>query len=181
MDGVTIGHPRCNVERCTEPLAKTQDRFCPTHKTFKNLCAIKGCDQPPQKGFRTCQGTEHRAYEQERRERGQALFRLKARLQARSTAVAIRTQDSEETADDLLDHPDAAVEFEELLPSNAHPKTPAKAKSTLKASLTRRWTHNEQLIVRCCGVIVACATFYDAESVSNALVCSERITLITPH
>ena len=39
-----------------------------------------------------------------------------------------------------------------------------------KSTLTRRFTHNEQLIVRCCGIILARATFFEAESVSNAFV-----------
>ena len=178
MDGVTVGHPRCNVEHCTEPLATMQQRFCPSHSKYENLCAIKGCQQPPEKGFRTCPEKTHRDYEQELRQRGQALFRLKARLQARSTAAALRTQPSEDAGADSLDHPDAAVEFEDLLPSNARPKPATKTKSTMKASLTRRWTHNEQLIVRCCGVIIARATFYEAESVSNALVCFHHVPIV---
>ncbi|KZO90569.1 hypothetical protein CALVIDRAFT_490265 [Calocera viscosa TUFC12733] len=39
--------------------------------------------------------------------------------------------------------------------------------NTLKAQLGRAWTHNEQLIVRPCGIIVARATFYGAEAISS--------------
>ena len=41
----------------------------------------------------------------------------------------------------------------------------------LKAQFGRRRTHSEQLLVRPCGVIVARATFFGAEAVSNVLVC----------
>ncbi|KZT06847.1 uncharacterized protein LAESUDRAFT_736718 [Laetiporus sulphureus 93-53] len=38
----------------------------------------------------------------------------------------------------------------------------------LKTSLTRKWTHNEQLMVRCCGIIISRVTFFHAESLVNA-------------
>jgi hypothetical protein len=41
----------------------------------------------------------------------------------------------------------------------------------IKALFGRRRTHNEQTLVRPCGVIVARATFFGAEAVSNVLVC----------
>jgi hypothetical protein len=41
---------------------------------------------------------------------------------------------------------------------------------TLKARLSRRWTHNEQLMVRPCGVILARGTMYGSENVSSVAV-----------
>lgn len=40
----------------------------------------------------------------------------------------------------------------------------------LKGVFSRRWTHNEQLMVRPCGVVVGRATFYFAESMSGVKV-----------
>ena len=40
----------------------------------------------------------------------------------------------------------------------------------LRAQFGRRCTHNEQTLVRPCGVIAAHATFFGAEAVSNVLV-----------
>ncbi|KAJ7225287.1 hypothetical protein GGX14DRAFT_349519 [Mycena pura] len=37
----------------------------------------------------------------------------------------------------------------------------------LKGRLYRNWTHNEQLFVRCCGVIISRATFFGSEGVSG--------------
>lgn len=39
--------------------------------------------------------------------------------------------------------------------------------SKVKGRASRRWTHNEQLFVRCCGVIVSRATFFGAEGVAG--------------
>ncbi|KZO97680.1 hypothetical protein CALVIDRAFT_479910 [Calocera viscosa TUFC12733] len=43
----------------------------------------------------------------------------------------------------------------------------ASGNRTMKAKFGRSWTHNEQLIVRPCGIIVARATFYGAEAISS--------------
>ncbi|KAJ7116818.1 hypothetical protein C8R43DRAFT_902319 [Mycena crocata] len=40
----------------------------------------------------------------------------------------------------------------------------------LKAKLTRSWTHNEQLFVRCCGIIISRATLFGSESVTGTKV-----------
>ena len=49
----------------------------------------------------------------------------------------------------------------------------------VKAQFGRRRTHNEQLLVRPCGVIFARATFFGAEAVSNVLVSLVRYFLLT--
>ena len=56
--------------------------------------------------------------------------------------------------------------------SNVAGKQPQSRKPKLKTMLTRRWTHNEQLLVRPCGVIVLRCTFYQAESLPNERVCA---------
>lgn len=42
--------------------------------------------------------------------------------------------------------------------------------------MSRRWTHNEQLFVRCCGVILSRATMYASEGVSGVKVCTQGTT-----
>jgi hypothetical protein len=39
-----------------------------------------------------------------------------------------------------------------------------------KGKLSRSWTHNEQLFVRCCGIIISRATMYGSEGVSGVKV-----------
>ncbi|TFK78734.1 hypothetical protein K466DRAFT_506824 [Polyporus arcularius HHB13444] len=128
MDGINIGHPRCNVYHCTERLRSPRDRFCPEHSSNANFCAIAGCSEPVTGKMRTCELPAHRDYEVQKREQGKAYYRLKQRLEGRSLASIIRSA----------------------------------------SALSRKLTHNEQLMVCCCGIVIGRATFYEAESVSNA-------------
>ncbi|KAJ7178438.1 hypothetical protein C8R43DRAFT_872162, partial [Mycena crocata] len=44
----------------------------------------------------------------------------------------------------------------------------APSESTgVKGRLSRNWTHNEQLFVRCCGVIISRTTFFGAEGITS--------------
>jgi len=55
-------------------------------------------------------------------------------------------------------------------PTKPCPSKSMDGNQTLKAQFGRRWTHNEQTLVRPCGVIFARATMFGAEAVSNFLV-----------
>ncbi|KAJ7486073.1 hypothetical protein B0H11DRAFT_1721890, partial [Mycena galericulata] len=44
---------------------------------------------------------------------------------------------------------------------------PKAADTRIKGRLYRNWTHNEQLFVRCCGIIISRATFFGSEGVSG--------------
>lgn len=44
------------------------------------------------------------------------------------------------------------------------------ARPRLKTDMSRSRTHNEQTLVRACGVMLGHAAFYNAEAVSNVLV-----------
>jgi hypothetical protein len=69
-----------------------------------------------------------------------------------------------------------AEEFEELeLPIGANdPACPASkdpaGNRKIRALFGRRKTHNEQIIVRPCGIIVARATFFGSETVTQTVV-----------
>lgn len=54
----------------------------------------------------------------------------------------------------------------------------SRAKS-VKGVFRRRWTHNEQLMVRPCGVVVGRATFFASESLSGVKVWITCLTLFT--
>ncbi|KAI0713063.1 hypothetical protein C8T65DRAFT_574185, partial [Cerioporus squamosus] len=138
MDGVTVGHPRCNVSGCTNRLLSPRDRFCSAHAGKNSICAVEGCELDTVPGRRTCSTPAHREFEDQKREEGQAIFRLKKRLQNRSVTSAMRGSGDS---------------------GSGQPK--------MKGALGRRYTHNEQLMVRCCGVILSRATFFEAESMSN--------------
>ncbi|KAI0708330.1 hypothetical protein C8Q76DRAFT_627155 [Earliella scabrosa] len=147
MDGVTVGHPRCNVDQCTNRLRSPRDRFCPAHDSRRTLCAIHQCELPVTDGRRTCSTTVHREFEEQRRQEGQAIFRLKRRRAATSKQPKRKGKKA--------------------------PQKPERLK--MKNALGRRYTHCQQLMFRPCGVILARATFYEAESVSNALAFINRV------
>lgn len=55
---------------------------------------------------------------------------------------------------------------EEVETSPSKPKKPPK----LQGVFNRKWTHNEQLMVRPCGIVIGRATFYRSESVTGVKV-----------
>ena len=63
-------------------------------------------------------------------------------------------------------------EFEVNAQGNPIPTTlsPTIGKKALRAQFGRKRTHNEQLIVAPCGIIVARETFYHAEAVHSVVV-----------
>lgn len=176
MDGVTVGHPRCNVDRCLARLVSPRDRFCAKHSDLDNQCAIADCTLPARLGSRTCSTPSHKEYESQRRERGQAFHRLEKRIQTFSAEGARHTTSTSGNID-IIDHPDVASALQALEDSGSQPACDGKSSGPhkMRSSLTRRWTHNEQLVFRCCGVIMSRATFFHAESPSNALVSSQAI------
>lgn len=124
-DGVTLGHPCCNIADCKEPLAKVTDEFCHLHVDNGARCCVRGCMMPREQGFRTCVLREHRAEENSRIMRGR------------------RPKDPKKR----------------LVTENGRRKA-------LKGTFSRKWTHNEQLMVRPCGVVIGRATFYQWESMT---------------
>ncbi len=312
MDGVTVGRPRCNIPRCVGRLNSPRDRFCGSHSWLASVCAIDGCNLPCTDGMRTCATKAHRDFETKKRERGQAIFRLKRRLKAHEMGCPPAGQGKPQDLEELyvLDDPDVAASLVDSvvsepldladlsaalqsssdddpsaaasqppalpadspypayqLPTAPHhlvapaseaiglspadglgagnstspvepgllnpsvdgsrsaealppspfpadivrdsspgvsPSAPGPTSSSKAGSdkskrrhgasnklkccdtepLTwkgiRAWTHNEQLCVRCCGVVVSRATFYNAESVSNCAVCEHISTSFGP-
>jgi hypothetical protein len=47
---------------------------------------------------------------------------------------------------------------------------PPVALLPVKGKLSRSWTHNEQLFVRCCGVITSRATLFGSEAITGVKV-----------
>lgn len=180
IDGVTIGHPCCGLANCKNPLQNNHDRFCPEHQYLSRVCAITGCSLPVVGGKKTCSLAEHRAVEDVHELRGQARFQLQERLHRAQLAhptEAIPT-DGATAPSELVD--DTGIEETYELNSSGQP-IPAPAETSgrrgLKARFGRKRTHNEQLFVAPCGMIIARETFYNAEAiysviVSKLLLCS---------
>lgn len=127
-------------------------------------------------GHRTCNDPQHRSLEIVCAETNSAMFQLCKRL-AKSHRTVV--QDTLETNPDL--DPDMAdeimVEVDEE-PDDCTSKSPTGNRK-LRAFFGRRKTHNEQFMMRPCGVIISRCTFFASEAISGVYVCSQPHTSLS--
>ncbi|KIM42532.1 hypothetical protein M413DRAFT_408395 [Hebeloma cylindrosporum] len=154
-DGTTIGFPCCAVHDCKLPLINHRRRFCAIHQHKDQQCAVVGCDSPIEDGFRTCLVKEHRALETAYFQKGKALFQLRARLHRAGITVPADSASTEAPVGD----------DEEVILESCDGKSEG-GNRRLQAYFGRRRAHNQQLIMRPCGIILSRATFYGSEAVS---------------
>ncbi|KAI0072001.1 hypothetical protein K474DRAFT_1711971 [Panus rudis PR-1116 ss-1] len=187
IDGITIGHPCCAVHNCKIPLARSRDRFCPTHEDQKYICSILRCNEPVVPSRLTCNNPTHQAAEQRLRARGEARFQLLQRLQRARLAMANESlPQGERTAEDMVDdgeeqafdvNPAGEIVGEDAGPE-ACPDKPLSGNRRITAQFGRKRTHNELIFVAPCGVIVARDTCYGAEAVSSVIELFKRIYFV---
>ncbi|KAJ7221442.1 hypothetical protein GGX14DRAFT_353507, partial [Mycena pura] len=149
-DGVTVRHLACSVHDCTEPLPSQKARFCLTHAHRNQICYIYGCEAAVQAGFSTCAAESHRAHELASLERHKAMFQLHNRLQDAGI----------EQIHEAGSAPSGST-------TNCTSASSSSSIPSIKGKNSRNWTHNEQLFVRCCGVIISRATFYGSEGITG--------------
>lgn len=158
-DGVTVRHVACSVHDCTEAVLSQRDLFCHSHRNLLKVCCIKGCNEAAEPGFRTCTEGTHRDFQTTAEQKNTAMFQLHSRLrQAGLSQAPMAGSSTSDSFDNPSDNPVAKPGAQEAPPR-------------LKGRLYRNWTHNEQLFVRCCGVIISRATFFGSEGVSGINVC----------
>ncbi|KAJ7227497.1 hypothetical protein GGX14DRAFT_347217 [Mycena pura] len=145
-DGVTVRHVCCSVHNCTEPVPTQRSLFCYTHQDLIKTCCIFGCIKLAQPGFRTCTLKEHRNFQTETELRNTGMFQLHSRLKKAGLNL-IPDPTPEDSPEDST-----------ALPSE---------RAGVRGRMSRSWTHNEQLFVRCCGVILSRATFFGAEGITG--------------
>lgn len=184
-DGLTIGHWRCSASThqleelaqaaglpppegpCTQRLDNINDRFCPEHSDLLgNRCQAQPCRAAAVEGTKTCKKQEHidamRAFD----ERVKGNFSLTAILNRPGSnlpsdpTVHLNSETGEFYDLESLQQADES--------NRAHEATRdgGESQPVCKVCLSRCRTHNDQLIVGCCGVVLARKTFYHSESVS---------------
>jgi hypothetical protein len=188
-DGLTLGHPCCGVFRCTEPLLNNKHRYCATHAHQNTLCAVVDCNNSIVVGTKSCSRPDHQEMERLYLEKGKSIRTLEHRLkQHRGGGNPNNTLPSADdpNPDDDLDEIERWYEVDKSGVVQMHSSkttgsvgvrddVPCEAKKSetgntkIKTQYGRRRTHNEQTLVRPCGVIFARATFFGAEAVSNVL------------
>jgi CxC6 like cysteine cluster associated with KDZ transposases len=163
-DGNTIGHPCCAIHDCKGPLMSHRHRFCAEHHHHNMQCAITECCSATQPGFKTCSIPEHRALEKAYFQRGTALFQLRDRLKKAGVSVPVNSISLPESEKDFVDDDEVLIETTECSGK------PEDGNQKVKAYFGRRRTHNEQIIMRPCGVILSRATFFGSEAISSVNV-----------
>ncbi|KAF8182922.1 hypothetical protein BJ912DRAFT_1023308 [Pholiota molesta] len=190
MDGVTLGHPCCGFHNCKIPLTSSRDRFCIDHRGLSNICCIKDCSEPVLQGKRTCVDQSHQEIERIYILRGESRVQLQEKLKrqrvshpndgvAQEVNVLELLDDDEEEEFELraLD-PDLVHGVKEGVsdPRGTSPPLTLEGSTTQKKRITARFgrkrTHNEQILVAPCGMILARETFFGAEAIST---CAEFI------
>ena len=176
IDGVTLGHPCCGEPNCKVPLANNHNRFCPSHTHLNQICAVVHCSLPAVIGRKTCALSSHEAVENIHNDRGQARFQLKERLRRAQLAHlhdAFPVEAENPNISQLVDDDNTEEEFQvgfnnggQLIPIEEQ----STRKTTLCAQFGRKRTHNEQIFVAPCGIIVARETFYHAEAIHSVIV-----------
>jgi hypothetical protein len=205
MDGITLGRPTCSVPHCTIPLANKRHHFCPTHAYFNQKCVIIGCDKrisAPDK--RTCNDPTHQRVEAIHVERVGAAFQLKEKLKRAKVAhpkhgealdlpvahIIEQDDDLDETyeiiGDRVIPSEEEAITQTTLARASLNATVPIgnvplqvpSTKKKIRAQFGRSRTHNEQILVAPCGIIIARETFYHAESITAVVVCANILPLL---
>lgn len=187
-DGITIGHWRCTATLaqlrelaladglpppngpCTAPLTRIHDRFCPKHQNqLGRRCLAQPCPSNALEGSATCGLEAHKtAYKK---------FKARVRSNFALTSMLNRPGSNRPSDPTVHQHWDTAelVGLEDVQQGDeadrAHEQgreggeTPAS-----KVCLSRSRTHNDQLIVSTCGIVLARETFFNSESPSAVRV-----------
>ncbi|KJA15025.1 hypothetical protein HYPSUDRAFT_72271 [Hypholoma sublateritium FD-334 SS-4] len=186
-DGLSIGRPRCGVSVCREPLENNRHRFCKMHDGMHDICAIVRCKNPvdivvsPGKVHKKkmCSLQVHQQIESKHRERTACISQpVDSFSQVQNAAEQDIQEDFEVFKEsnglvilDVEKNTGSVGESDVTLPNQTEcPDKNLEGNRTYKAHFGRSRTHNEQTLVRPCGVIFAHATMYNAEAVSNFLV-----------
>ena len=143
---------------------------------MNNICSIVGCSNPAVPGRKSCGHVDHQRIEDVHNERGQSRFQLKERYERSQLAHPNDAIGEQVTSISEIIDDDEEEEFEPGREGPV-PVTPnsTTSKPRIRTQFGRRRTHNEQLFVAPCGIIVARETFYHAEALYSVIVCIYQI------
>lgn len=180
-DGVCLGHPCCGEHDCQHPLQSQHAHFCNLHSSQNDICAITTCSHPVDLGFQTCSIPEHWQLEDVGAEEHCAMFQLCKCLECINTSHVEDLLLSMSTATPATDE---EVEIDDQ--GTCEGKS-SEGNTKPRARFGCCQTHNEQLCVTTCGVILGHATFFGSEGIYGVLVCHQfhhlccrMLTGITP-
>ena len=174
VDGVTVGHPCCAEHDCHYSLKSSRDRYCSYHAHLSNRCVVVSCNTPAEDHFKTCSDPDHRALETKYNMAAKAMFQLRRRLErvnSSQTHDALATGlDSDKGTEDIEGSGIGEDQDTEVTMDFCDGKL-ATGNQRVRARFGRRRTHNDELCVASCGVILGRTTFYGSEAPSAVRVC----------
>ncbi|EGG02774.1 uncharacterized protein MELLADRAFT_90672 [Melampsora larici-populina 98AG31] len=188
-DGLTIGHYRCSASSqqlqeiakslghpapegpCTNDLDNINNRFCPEHFVLLGgKCQAQPCPNAAIGNTGTCNDKDHI----------DAWANFNEKIKSNFSLTSILNRPGSSLRADPTVHLDAdTAEFQDLAglqqadeSQRAHKaaRDGGESKSSGKYLLSRMRTHNDQLVVGTCGIVLGRKTFYNAESVSAVKV-----------
>ncbi|KAJ7354118.1 hypothetical protein DFH08DRAFT_691424 [Mycena albidolilacea] len=175
-DGLAMGNRCCQTAHCTLDLDNNRHRFCPLHAHLDRICSIVGCDATVVPGKKSCAAQAHIEMERLHYERGRAAFTLRDRLQKHRLAHphdgAHLWSIQKMMTKEKNDINSGSIGLDDSVPCEATKSDTGN--QNFKAIFGGSHTHNEQILVRPCRVIVSRATFYNAEAVSNVLLFVQK-------
>ncbi|EGG03688.1 uncharacterized protein MELLADRAFT_89997 [Melampsora larici-populina 98AG31] len=188
-DGLTIGHWRCSASSdqlreialklghpmpegpCTNKLDNINDRFCRDHFVILgNRCQAQPCSKAAITGSETCEDVDHIKAWAAFNEKIKGNFSLTSILNRPGShlptdpTVHLDADTAQILNLEVLQHADESQRAHEAA------RDGGESQAAGKYLLSRSRTHNDQLIVAPCGIILARKTFYNAESVSAVKV-----------
>jgi hypothetical protein len=105
-DGLSIGRPCCAVFACCKPLQNNRHRYCKTHFSQHDVCAVILCEKPiTGSDSKTCSDPEHKEFERKNKEKGASNFILKERFRYTQASQPVDT-----LATQQIDHVDDVKE-----------------------------------------------------------------------
>ena len=154
-------------------LANNHHRYCPEHNGHNHICAVEGCLQPvavrsasEDPPRMTCDISEHAALEKRHKQRGTAFFQLRGKLQCANVSNPPNSEAAELSAEEVEEMALTDGEGDQ----SSRPSKPNTGIHKIRALFGRRRTHNEQIMVRPCGIIVARQTFFGSETTPQTVV-----------
>lgn len=173
VDGVTVGHPCCAEHDCRRPLESARHRYCSYHAHLSDLCVVVSCNTLAEIGFKTCLDLDHRALETKYDMAGKAMFQLRRRLErvkSYQTHNALATNPNSDKSTEDFEGSGVGDDQDTEVTADDCDGKPSTGNQKIRARFGRRRTHNDELCVASCGVILGRTTFYGSEAPSAVRV-----------
>ena len=138
--------------------------YCPVHQEQDLICVVTTCSEHAEEGYCTCDIKDHCELENYNTIQNKALFQLKLHL---SWLKVSQPHDSmPEISADGDTAPVPVFDDEEVVidAGGVCNEKPEQGNKSLWAWFGRKQTHNEELCVASCGVILGQVTFYGSEA-----------------